>query len=213
MNHKKQISKLQVITHPVTGFSAAEQVQQTLAGGCDWVQLRMKNHNTAQIIAEAKKIAGYKNERHFTLIINDHPEIVEETGADGVHLGKKDMRPSEARKIVGYDAIIGGTANSMEDIERLAAEGVDYIGLGPFRFTSTKENLSPMLWIERYEQIMGELYKKGLNIPVVGIGGILPVDVKALLATGLYGIAVSTAVTQAESVADATQLFIQNIKK
>lgn len=213
MNKTKQISKLQLITHPTADFPVIEQVRRALEGGCNWVQLRMKNHSSSQIITEAKKIAALKNERNFTLIINDHPEIVRETGADGVHLGKSDMRPSEARKIVGHNRIIGGTANTISDIEKLVDEGIDYIGLGPFRFTSTKENLSPVLGIEGYEQIMNFLHRKRIKVPVVGIGGILPDDVAALLAKGLYGIAVSTAITQAESVAVATQLFIQNIEK
>ena len=76
------------------------------------------------------------------------------TGADGVHLGKNDMSPSDARKILGNGYIIGGTANTLDDIERLIKEGVDYIGLGPFRYTETKKNLSPILGIDGYKKIL-----------------------------------------------------------
>ena len=213
MSEIKQISKLQLITHPSKEFPAIEQANQALKGGCNWVQLRMKLYDRTQIIAEAQQIMALKKEARFTLIINDYPEIAVETGADGVHLGKNDISPSEARKIVGHGSIIGGTANTIEDIEKLGNEGVDYIGLGPFRFTPTKGNLSPVLGINGYERVMNLLCRKGIKVPVVGIGGILPEDVAALLGTGLHGIAVSTGITHAESIIRATQRFIQNIEK
>ena len=86
-----------------------------------------------------------------TLILNDHVHLVKEIGANGVHLGKSDMSPVKARELLGSNYIIGGTANNMEDIRQLHKSGVDYIGLGPFRFTRTKKNLAPILGIEGYK--------------------------------------------------------------
>ncbi|MDR2692557.1 MAG: thiamine phosphate synthase, partial [Dysgonamonadaceae bacterium] len=135
------------------------------------------------------------------LYINDHVEICRRIGATGVHLGKSDMPPGEARKILGKNFIIGGTANTFEDILRLNAEGVDYIGLGPFRFTATKKNLSPVLGLPGYKQIMEQCAVRGINLPVFAIGGITAGDIPALLNSGITGIAMSSAILQAENPA------------
>ena len=87
------------------------------------------------------------------------------------------MSPSDARKILGNGYIIGGTANTLDDIERLIKEGVDYIGLGPFRYTETKKNLSPILGIGGYKKILTACKEKGYTIPIVAIGGITKNDI------------------------------------
>ena len=191
----------------------AEQVTRTIAGGCDWVQLRMKNHSEEQIIAEAKKINALDKRSEFKLIINDNPRIAQLVNADGVHLGKNDMAPAEARKILGDDFIIGGTANTLEDIIRLTDQGVDYIGLGPFRFTSTKENLSPILGLEGYRQIRSEMAKRNITTPIVGIGGITFQDILELMQTELHGLAVSSAILQRESVVEETSRWLSSIQR
>ena len=200
----KQISSLHLITHPNDGFGPVRQVEQVILGGCDWVQLRMKKHSAEQIIAEAEKITALKELSDFRLIINDNPEIALQVKADGVHLGRNDRSPDDARKLLGNHFIIGGTANTIEDIVRLVDQGVDYIGLGPFRFTSTKENLSPILGVEGYEQILNEMSQRNIATPVIGIGGVVFQDIPELIKTGLHGLAVSSSVLQAKSVASET---------
>ena len=86
-------------------------------------------------------------------------------GADGVHLGKLDMPIKEARERLGKDFIIGGTANTFEDIRQHAADGADYIGCGPFRFTTTKRKLSPILGLDGYHSILTQMREKGITIP------------------------------------------------
>jgi thiamine-phosphate pyrophosphorylase len=130
------------------------------------------------------------------LIINDNVTIAKEIGADGVHLGKNDMHPTEAREILGGEAIIGGTANTIEDVVQLSGSGVNYIGLGPYRFTTTKDKLSPILGLEGYMKIMREVQMMSIDIPIIAIGGIVPGDVAALMETGIYGVAVSSAINQ-----------------
>ena len=117
-------------------------------------------------------------ENATTFILNDRVELAALIGADGVHLGKNDMSPMEARSILGPQAIIGGTANTFDDILRLIDESVDYIGLGPFRFTSTKKNLSPVLGIEGYAHIFQLCKEHNINIPIVAIGGLDKSDFK-----------------------------------
>lgn len=144
------------------------------------------------LAAEAKKLCSAYN---AVLIINDHPQIVKAVDADGVHLGLDDMPIAEARKIAG-NKIIGGTANTLEDVLKRVEEKCDYIGLGPFRFTSTKEKLSPILGIEGYKNIVHELSEQKIIVPVFAIGGITAEDVQEILETGIYGIAVSGVITK-----------------
>jgi len=124
-------------------------------------------------------------------IVNDRVGVALGAEADGVHLGKEDMAVSEARRILGPDAIIGGTANTVEDVRKHWREGADYIGLGPYRFTATKKNLSPILGLEGYRRILQELKKEGFRLPVFAIGGIGSDDVAALVEAGCSGVAFS----------------------
>lgn len=213
MTINKKISCFHFITHPVEGGSPYHQVQQALKGGCDWFQLRMKKHHPDAIMAEAVKIIELKKEAGFTMIINDHPDIALRTGADGVHLGKLDLSPTEARRILGDQFIIGGTANTIEDIDRLVDQGVDYIGLGPFRFTSTKENLSTVLGLEGYRNIFPRLISRNIRVPVIGIGGILLDDIPALLETGMHGIAAASSIIKSASIEETTCAWMRAVRE
>ena len=213
MNKKKNISGLHLITHPCEDFCPFEQAQKALEGGCDWVQLRMKKYEADEIISEAKKISSLKLKANFRLIINDHPELALQSNADGVHLGKHDVSPREVRKMLGDDFIIGGTANTIEDIEGLAEQGVDYVGLGPFRFTETKENLSPVLGLEGYLKIFQEMSLRNINVPVIGIGGVVYKDIPEMMKTGLHGLAVSSAILKSSSTADETRKWLKAIQQ
>ncbi|MEW6468511.1 MAG: thiamine phosphate synthase [Bacteroidota bacterium] len=187
-------SRLQYISQ---GGTAAEQeinIRQALDAGCGWIQLRFKGACERELTFLAEKVKALCAHYQATFIVNDHPAIAAKVEADGTHLGLSDMKIAEARALLG-GKIIGGTANTTEDALRRAAEGCDYIGLGPFRFTATKEKLSPVLGPEGYRRIMGELGRGNVTVPVYAIGGIRAADVKAIMETGVYGIAVSGAIT------------------
>ena len=171
----------------------------------------MKDAEEAEFLSAAKQIAAMCKEYGATFLLDDHVEWVEQTGADGVHLGKNDMPVDEARKILGANRIIGGTANTFEDVERLWRQGANYIGCGPYRFTTTKKNLSPVLGIEGYRSIIGQMKEHGINLPVVAIGGILQPDIKDVMATGVSGIAVSGAVLNAENPAEEMKRFVDSL--
>jgi len=131
--------------------------------------------------------------------------------ADGVHLGKTDMNPNEARDILGKNFIIGSTCNTYKDIENLKNTPIDYIGLGPFRFTETKKNISPVLGIEKYELIVKQCVASNIRIPIVAIGGITADDILPILQTGVKGIAVSSAILQAENpIAETRRMLFVN---
>lgn len=125
------------------------------------------------------------------LIINDRVGLAAEAGAQGVHVGLEDMSVADARHLLGEGFIIGGTANTIADIRRHYEQGADYIGLGPYRFTDTKKNLSPLLGLQGYQRIMAQLREEGIDIPVVAIGGIEKEDIGLLMDAGVAGIAFS----------------------
>ena len=208
----KYISHFHYITQDIEGLPHHEMVTNACIAGVDWVQLRVKNRSYNEWLDIALKTELICRHHHAKLIINDSAAIAKAVKADGVHLGKTDMDPREARQLLGSNAIIGGTANTFEDIKHLVETGVDYVGLGPFRFTSTKENLSPVLGLAGYEQIIAQCRKSGITIPVIAIGGIKVEDVKPLMETGVYGIAVSSAINKAPSTFDAVKRFKNKIK-
>jgi thiamine-phosphate pyrophosphorylase len=112
---------------------------------------------------------------------------------------------------MGPGSIIGGTANSLEDILRHADDGADYVGLGPYRFTTTKQKLSPILGLEGIQHIMNQLQARNVTIPVIAIGGITLEDIPALRRTGIQGIAVSGLITHAADKARLIQqITLQN---
>lgn len=200
---------IQFITHSNNRYGYVDGARLALEGGCRWVQLRMKEATEAEFMDAAAEIGRLCKEHGATFVLDDHVEWVEQTGADGVHLGKKDMPIDEARKILGNDKIIGGTANTFEDVERLYRQGANYIGCGPFRFTTTKKNLSPVLGLEGYQHIVDQMKLHGINLPIVAIGGILESDIKSILATGVSGIAVSGGILNAENPAEEMQRFLK----
>lgn len=200
---------IQFITHSNNRYGYVDGARLALEGGCRWVQLRMKEATEVEFMAAAAEIGRLCKEHGATFVLDDHVEWVEKTGADGVHLGKNDMPIDEARKILGCDKIIGGTANTFEDVERLYRQGADYIGCGPFRFTTTKKNLSPVLGLEGYQHIVDQMKSHGINLPIVAIGGILESDIKSILATGVSGIAVSGGILNAENPAEEMQRFLK----
>lgn len=202
---------IQFITHSNSRYGYVEGARLALEGGCRWIQLRMKDAEEAEFVSAAKQIAAMCKEYGATFLLDDHVEWVEQTGADGVHLGKNDMPVDEARKILGANRIIGGTANTFEDVERLWRQGANYIGCGPYRFTTTKKNLSPVLGLEGYRRIIGQMKAHGINLPVVAIGGILQPDIKDVMATGVSGIAVSGAVLNADNPAEEMKRFVDSL--
>lgn len=195
------MASLQFITHETEQFSYREGAFMALEAGCKWIQLRMKDvaiETVRQLAEELKKAC---ENHHALLIIDDYVEVAREVKADGVHLGKNDMPIEEARKLLGEGFIIGGTANTFEDVKRHYEAGADYLGIGPFRFTTTKKNLSPVLGLEGYRNIKQQMIEAGIILPAVAIGGITVEDIPAILATGIEGIAMSGAILQAHDPA------------
>ena len=184
-----------------------------LEGGCRWIQLRMKDASEETFLKTAETTRVLCKQYDAVFILDDHVEWVEKIGADGVHLGKDDMPIDKARQLLGKDKIIGGTANTFEDVKRIFLAGADYIGCGPFRYTTTKKKLSPVLGLDGYRQIISQMKTLGINLPVIAIGGILLSDVADIMTTGVSGIAVSGGILTANNGNDPIITMTRFINK
>ena len=190
---------IQFITHANERYDYLDGVRMALEGGCRWIQLRMKDASEEEVLKTAKSTRKLCRKYGAVFILDDYVELVERTGADGVHLGKNDMPIDKARRLLGKDKIIGGTANTFEDVKRIYSAGADYIGCGPFRFTTTKKKLSPILGLDGYSRIIEQMNTYGINIPIIAIGGILLQDVSDIMQTGVSGVAISGAILNANN--------------
>nr|WP_314980504.1 thiamine phosphate synthase [uncultured Prevotella sp.] len=206
---------IQFISHTNERYDYLDGIRMALEGGCRWIQLRMKDASEEEILKTAESTRKLCRQYDAVFILDDHVALVKRTGADGVHLGKNDMPIDEARRLLGKDKIIGGTANTFEDVKRIYSAGADYIGCGPFRFTTTKKNLSPILGLDGYKRIIEQVNTYGINIPVIAIGGILLPDISDIMQTGVSGIAVSGAILNADndnSPVTTMKRFINELK-
>lgn len=197
---KNDNCRLQFITHYNERYSYEDSAKIALDGGCRWVQLRIKDAEEEFLEQMALRVQSMCREYGATFIIDDNVLLAKKIGADGVHLGKNDMPVAQARQILGEKFIIGGTVNSFEDILYHLKNGTpDYFGCGPFRFTSTKKNLAPVLGLEGYRDIVLKMREKDVEIPLVAIGGITKEDIPQLLECGVSGIALSGSIINAEN--------------
>lgn len=187
------IPKLHYVSQGQTPKDHIENIQKACSSGAELVQLRLKGFSEKKILQCAEQAREITNHFQTRLIINDHYKIAKTIKADGVHLGKTDTCPTVARKTLYSWQLAGGTANTLKDCQTLLKKEVDYIGLGPFKYTSTKTNLSPVLGLEGYTKIIDTLKT---NTPILAIGGITIDDVAAILDTGISGIAISGTITR-----------------
>lgn len=197
-------SKIQYISNGQSPAQHLDHIKAALDSGILWVQLRMKRFSKQDVYVTGQTVAGLCADYQATFILNDFVDQVQDVGADGVHLGLNDCTVEKARAALGEQAIIGGTANRFDDITRCMYAGCDYIGLGPYRYTRTKENLSPVLGLSGYQQIFKQLSSAAFppgairekNCPVFAIGAVQPEDIPGLIAAGVYGVAMSGYLTK-----------------
>ena len=209
---KSEHSKLQFITHYTEKYSYIDSARIALEGGCRWIQLRMKDADASTLEETALIVQKMCKDYGATFIIDDHVLLTKKIKADGVHLGKNDMPIAEARRLLGDSFIIGGTVNSLDDVRAtLQSATPDYFGCGPFRFTSTKKNLAPILGHEGYRNIIREMKEGGIRIPLVAIGGIRKKDISELMADGVHGIALSSSILRAENPVEEMKGIIETL--
>lgn len=200
--------RLQFITHQTERYSYLDSARMALEGGCKWIQLRMKDAPLDEVERVALELKPLCKQHDALLVLDDHVELTKKLEVDGVHLGKNDMPIAEARRVLGEGFIIGGTANTFDDVKAHYLAGADYIGCGPFRFTTTKKNLSPVLGLEGYRSIIARMEEEGIDLPVVAIGGITYDDIPQLLQTGINGIAMSGSILRADDPVEETRRLL-----
>ncbi len=188
------LPRLQFITGTNPRMSHAEEARQACKGGIRFIQFREKQASLENCKRMAETTYFVCREYNAYLIIDDKIEVAKDIKADGVHLGYEDESPDKAREILGKNAIIGGTGNSFDHVKSLSNSSVDYIGLGPYRSTNTKDRLKPLLGIEGYKNLKQQMDEAGIAIPIYAIGGIQVNDVPDILDTGIYGVAVASAI-------------------
>lgn len=195
------MEKLQYISQGNTRHEQEKNIQKTLDNGIKWIQVRWKNAPENELISLCEISKKLCSEYKSICIINDHVQLAKTIDADGVHLGLSDGSIEEARIILGENKIIGGTANTISDVMQRMKESCDYIGLGPLRFTSTKEKLSPILGFEGYQEIIDQILEKGMTVPkIFAIGGVSLEDIQRLQQIGIYGVAASGQITNQPSI-------------
>lgn len=199
---------LQFITNTKSQTPVTDQIFAVIEGGCRWIQIRMKDASDEDIKKVVDAVKPKCIETGSFLLLNDRVELAKELNVGGVHLGKEDIPVSKTRMILGAAAVIGVTANTFADIAAVSNLDIDYFGIGPYADTRTKENLAPVLGIDGIRDICYEMEKKEINIPHVAVGGIRLDDVLPLLEAGVNGIAVSSAIADAEDIVATTRKFL-----
>jgi len=182
------------------GRRTAEIVRDAIKGGITCVQLREKNCSTREFIDEARALKTLLRDTNIPLLINDRLDVALAVGADGVHLGQSDMPIADARRLLPPGAIVGISAESLEEAVTAEKEGADYIGIGPVFATRTKTDTAPPMGPDGVKKI-----RAAVGIPIVGIGGIGPDNVKEVIAAGADGVSVVSAIVSARDPEDAAR--------
>lgn len=210
---KRGIEKFQLLTHDIDGYTHEQQALDACMAGVRWIQLRSKKLSHNDLVATAKEVKRMAVIFNVTFIVNDNVDVALEVNADGVHVGKTDTPVADARKRLGDNFIIGTSSNTFHDIESALKNGADYSGLGPYRYTPTRKNLNPLLGLDGIRDVMRQHIIQGCKLPVIAIGGIRGKDVSYLLQTGVHGVAVSSAVHEADDKKLAVQEFLTQIRE
>ena len=200
---------LQFITNTKSKTPVTDQIFAVIEGGGRWIQIRMKDASDEEIKKVVDAVKPKCIETGTFLLLNDRVELAKELNVGGVHLGPDDMPVSKARMILGAAAVIGVTAHTFADVAAVSNLDIDYYGIGPYADTATKENLAPILGLKGIRDICYEMEEKEILIPHVAVGGIKLDDVLPLLEAGVNGIAVSSAIADADNIVKATQDFLK----
>jgi thiamine-phosphate pyrophosphorylase len=178
-------------------------VQEALAGGATMVQFREKGHRAltgAPMIELARRLQAECRRVGVPFIVNDDVELALELDADGVHIGQDDESAHSVRERIG-NRILGVSAHTIEEARRAILQGADYLGVGPIYPTISKDDAHAV----QGPTILHELRKAGMDVPIVGIGGITVDRVEEVIRAGADGVAVISAVTQAEQIRAAVE--------
>jgi thiamine-phosphate pyrophosphorylase len=209
---KKFIEKLHFITHDIDQLSHIAQAQTACESGAKWVQYRCLNKSDDELLEDIHVIAEICDDWGATLIVTDHIHLNGKADIQGFHIEDMSADFTRIREQVGEAITLGGSANTISNLIRLAKEGADYAGFGPFADTITKPNNYPHISLQTYKDAEEALMAQGLSLPILAVGGVSLGDVDDLLHTGIFGIAVSSAINLADDRAYAYQQFYNKMR-
>lgn len=204
------IGKLHVLTDITlqSRFSHVELTRRAIAGGADTIQFRQKGGSTREMINIARRMKSLCEKAGVSFIVNDRLDIALAAEADGVHLGQDDFPLPLARKLLGPDKILGGSASDMEEARICLAEGADYVGFGPVFPTASKDDAGPVSGIETLRKIV-----ENIPLPIIAIGGVSVENTPTVMRAGAAGIAVISAVCCQDDPLKATKTLYGAIEK
>jgi thiamine-phosphate pyrophosphorylase len=209
---KKFIEKLQFISHDLDTLTHIQQAQIACEAGAKWFQYRCLTKKDDELLKDIQAIAEICDDWGATLIVTDHVHLNGKADIQGFHIEDMDADFNALRAQLGEAITIGGSSNTVGGLIRLAHEGVDYAGFGPFSVTTTKPNNAELLGTEGYVAAIQKLREMHIELPVLAVGGVTLNDVDALMATGIFGIAASAAINQAADMASAYRDFYDKIR-
>jgi thiamine-phosphate pyrophosphorylase len=204
------IGRLHIITDTVlqTKYSHADIAKMALDGGADTIQFRSKTGSGKELYLEAEKVARVCKDARTVFIVNDRVDIAIAVEADGVHLGQNDLPIPIARKLLGTDALIGGSAVDLHELQIAVENGADYVGFGPIFTTGSKHDAGIPKGLEYLKIIVDSS-----PVPILAIGGINSGNIKELKNTGIYGVAVISAVSCAKDPTAAARDLVTAVSK
>jgi len=208
---KKFIEKLHFITHDIEQLSHVEQVQIACEAGAKWVQYRCLTKADDDLLKDIHTIAEICDDWGATLIVTDHIHLNGKADIQGFHIEDMNTDFTRIREEVGEAITLGGSAATIEGLIKIAEEGADYAGFGPFTDTTTKPNYLEHLGIAGYQEAMLQMNDKYPEFPVLAVGGVKVNDIDLLMQTGIFGIAASSAINQADDMRKAYLDFYDRI--
>ena len=198
----KPIGKLHILTDVQlqARYSHTELTRLALEGGADTIQLRQKTGSTREMIEVAQQMKRLCAESGVLFVVNDRVDVALASGADGVHLGQDDFPIPLARKLLGEESIIGGSAGTLEEARKCLSDGADYVGFGPVYPTASKEDAGPASGLGLLRKVV-----ETVPLPVIAIGGVDEENTQDVMEAGAHGIAVISAVCCQENPKQATR--------
>jgi len=191
---------------PRLGRGHLDVARAALEGGARFLQFRDKDMSTRELVEAAAELRELTRRCGALLVVNDRVDVALAVGADGVHLGGDDMPVSAARRLLGENAVIGVSAASVESARAAEAAGVDYLGVGPIFATGSKADAGEAIGLGPMR-----LVRAAVALPLLAIGGISAANARQVIRAGADGVAVISAISDAEDMVAATTELLQRV--
>jgi thiamine-phosphate pyrophosphorylase len=204
---KKYISKFHYLTQDLDHISHLEQTQLACGAGANWIQYRCLSKTDEEMLAELHPIAEVCDDWGATLIVTNHYHLVHQADIQGVHIEDMDADLNLIRAEIGENKTLGASATEANQVINHIKNSADYVGCGPFSITLTKPNNDELWGVKGYQNAVNQLKELGLETPIIAVGGVKLADVELLLATGVHGLAVCSAINDTNNITKAYKEF------